>query len=114
MRDAKFSWVGDEFLAGPLDSRADGDRHVRAQAEPEVVRLSWGERCERRTLQRDDDFGGRHGEGFSGADEKWYAFPTPRIDIQPHCGKRLDRGVRRNAFFLAVTPELPPDERVRR
>ena len=27
-----------------------------------------GERCERRTLQRDNHLGGRHGEGFSGAE----------------------------------------------
>jgi hypothetical protein len=40
MRDAKFRWVGDELLAGSLDSRADGDRSCQAQAEPEVVRLA--------------------------------------------------------------------------
>ncbi len=59
--DLELGRLGAHLLAGPLDPRADGDRHVGAQPEAHVVGLVRTQLAQRRPLERDEHLGSRGG-----------------------------------------------------
>src|SRR5439155_26611262 len=75
--DFQLGRVGGDLLAGPLDAGADADHDLRAQAEPEVVRIAGGDMAERRALQRHRYLRGRHRQALAGADDERHALPAP-------------------------------------
>src|SRR5262245_12270441 len=107
-----------ELPAGGHDRCSNSDFYVRTEPETEVVRganseLSPRETVLRRRLERDQHFGGSHGEVLTRPDVKWHVLPAPRIEIQPQRRERLDVRVGRDAGLVAVATELAADDALR-
>src|SRR5262249_11625 len=97
---------------------SDGDFYVRTEPETEVVGgansdLSPRETVLRRQLERDQHFGGSHGEELARPDVKWHVLPAPRIEIQPQRRERLDFRVGRDSGLVTVAAELTADDALR-
>src|SRR5438445_5616136 len=105
--------LGDHLLPGPLHAGADGDLHLRAQLEEDVVRVPRREPAERRPAQRDQHLRRGRREALARPDEERHTVPAPRVDVEPRGGERLHRGVRRDALLLPVATELPANQVVR-
>src|SRR5581483_11121069 len=84
----------------------DGNRHVGAHPEAEVVRLAGAELRERRPAERHEDLRRRRGEALAGADEERHAVPPPRIDVEADRRVGLDRRLGTDALLLPVATVL--------
>ncbi len=112
----QFLALARHYLSRPLHFRAKRDGHVGAEAKAEVVRVHVQVRPEHglwRRFQRDDHFGGGHGQALPRADVKRHPGPSPVINMQAHGGKSLHCRVRSDACFLAVARVLPAHYRCR-
>ena len=58
-------------------------------------------------------FGAGHRQVLSRANVKRHALPAPGIDLELQSGERLDLRIGRDALFLPIAAELPPDQVVR-
>ena len=65
-----------------------------------------GERSLGRGLEPHQDLGGRLGQALAGPDQERHAGPSPRIDVQPHRGERLDLRVGLDALLPAIADVL--------
>ena len=90
---------------------AHGDGHFRADTKPQVI-LRQGALTyhSRRQSQTGDYLCAGHWKGLPCSNEERDAFPTPRIDVEPKSGKRLNFRVRRHSLLLPIAPELTADK----
>src|SRR5919201_5753111 len=97
-------------LPGQLGPRAEGDDHLGAETEAEIVGVLGHEVIEyrlRRTLKLHQHLSGSDREALAGPDIERHASPPSGVEVQAESRKGLHLRVRGYPLLLAIAMELP-------